>query len=91
MSYCLRENLYELAECIYEDALKGHLDSKKDMLGYDHPATLEYMKKLAKLYDDRDRFEDAKTLYLDWFLATEAKLGPNHADTRSAINDIAIF
>ena len=61
----------------------------KQLLGLDHPATLQCMNGLALSYLDLGRFDDARRLCEETLALQRTKLGPDHPDTLSTRSSLA--
>jgi serine/threonine protein kinase/tetratricopeptide (TPR) repeat protein len=64
------------------------VDTAKNGLGTDHPATLDAMGNLAQSYLAAGRLNDALPLYEKTLGLMRAKLGPNHPDTVAAMSNL---
>ena len=59
-------------------------------LGADHPDIFSITNNLPGLYTALERYDKAEPLFLHCFKIRTAKLGANHSDALSSINNLAI-
>jgi non-specific serine/threonine protein kinase/serine/threonine-protein kinase len=81
----LNLGLYDAGANLLEDAL----ESQRDNLGPEHPATLDVLSSLALLELERDRMTDAASLYSELLQSRRRVLGPDHPDTFKAMTGLA--
>jgi len=68
----------------YDEALRLHeetLAAREDMLGPDHPSTLEIKNNLAIDYSNVGRIKEAIRMHEETLAARVRVLGPDHPDT----------
>ncbi|KAI5778075.1 hypothetical protein EDC01DRAFT_675361 [Geopyxis carbonaria] len=65
------------------------LETRKRVLGPEHPDTLEIMKHLASAYRGQGRVEEAEELGLTVLEKRKRVLGPEHPDTLSSMSNLA--
>ena len=70
--------------------LSAAVEVIEDVLGPDHPNTLEARNHLAGAYDDIGRFSEAIELYERVLADQERVLGPDHPDTLTTRNNLAV-
>jgi non-specific serine/threonine protein kinase/serine/threonine-protein kinase len=76
--------LWSQAEPLLEQAL----ETRKRVLGDDHPDTLESMYGLADLYGNQGRYDEAEPLYLETLEIRMHVLGNDHPDTLDSIHNL---
>jgi serine/threonine protein kinase/tetratricopeptide (TPR) repeat protein len=64
--------------------------ARRDLLGPDHPDTLDTMSKLAVAYRDAGRLADALPLFEETLRLTKDKLGHDHPGTLTSMNNLAM-
>ncbi|KAK7002462.1 FabD/lysophospholipase-like protein [Favolaschia claudopus] len=65
------------------------LDSRKRLLGEEHPDTLLSMDNLARTYSDQGRWSDAEGLQVAVLESRKQLLGEEHPDTLLSMNNLA--
>jgi serine/threonine protein kinase/lipopolysaccharide biosynthesis regulator YciM len=65
------------------------LDTRKALLGPDHPSTLSSMNNLAVAYQEGGQLARALPLLEETLKKRKATLGPDHLDTLSTMNNLA--
>jgi non-specific serine/threonine protein kinase/serine/threonine-protein kinase len=78
--------LWSQAEPLLEQAL----ETRKRVLGDDHPDTLESMYGLADLYGNQGRYDEAEPLYLETLEIRMHVLGNDHPDTLMSMNRVGV-
>jgi tetratricopeptide (TPR) repeat protein len=78
---------YDEAEPLYLEAL----NTRRRVLGDEHPSTLTSINNLANLYYQQGRYDEALSLYLEDLNASRRVLGDEHPDTLISINNLAVF
>jgi tetratricopeptide (TPR) repeat protein/predicted Ser/Thr protein kinase len=77
--------LYDQGELLLERAL----ETRRRVLGGDHPDTLASMHSLGIVYWREGRYGEAERLYRDTIEARRRVLGEEHADTLATMNNLA--
>ena len=72
-----------------EPQLEAALETRKRVLGDEHPDTLSSMNNLAVLYWNQGRYDEAEPLYLETLETRKRVLGDDHPDTLSSMNNLA--
>ncbi|KAK7016816.1 hypothetical protein R3P38DRAFT_3561726 [Favolaschia claudopus] len=65
------------------------LDTRKRLLGEEHPDTLRSMNNLASTYSNQGRWSDAEELEVKVLEARKGLLGEEHPDTLLSMNNLA--
>jgi non-specific serine/threonine protein kinase/serine/threonine-protein kinase len=73
-----------------ETQLRRSLETRKRLLGDDHPYTLASTQNLAKLYKDQRRFDEAEELFLQALRGRERTLGPDDPSVLSSRGNLAV-
>ena len=58
------------------------------MLGKEHPSTLDSMSRLAVVYRDQGRYDEAEPLYTKTLEIRRRVLGEGHPDTLESVNNL---
>lgn len=66
------------------------LETRKRLLGEEHPDTLMSMKSLATTHWNQGRWTEAEVLQIRLCEAQRQVLGEKHSDTLASINDLAV-
>ena len=77
---------------LYEPAERYHrqtLETRRRVLGEDHPDTLSSMNSLANVYDNQGRYEEAEALHRQTLETRRRVLGEDHPNTLSSMNSLA--
>lgn len=74
------------AETVFRQALKG----QGEVLGQDHPETLNCVQWLGITLDQQGRYKDAEEMFVRARKGRERKLGPDHEDTLYSIQWLGI-
>ncbi|MDH3254004.1 MAG: serine/threonine-protein kinase [Acidobacteriota bacterium] len=74
-----------------EPQLVMALETRKRVLGDEHPETLSSINNLASLYQNQGRYAEAEPLYLTNIEAQKRVLGDDHLQTLSSMNNLAIL
>jgi tetratricopeptide (TPR) repeat protein len=77
--------LYDRGELLLERAL----ETRRRVLGGDHPDTLASMHSLGIVYWREGRYGEAERLYRETIEARRRVLGEDHADTLATMNNLA--
>jgi non-specific serine/threonine protein kinase/serine/threonine-protein kinase len=72
-----------------EPRLQHALDTRRRILGTDHPDTLASMHTLTALYFKQGRYDEAETLILEALEGLERVLGDNHWQTLDSMDTLA--
>ncbi|KZP17608.1 TPR-like protein, partial [Athelia psychrophila] len=80
-----RQGKYDDAEALYQRALVG----REQLLGADHPATLDTVNGLAILYWRQGGYGKAEPLYQRALTGREQQLGADHPDTLGTVHYLA--
>jgi len=64
---------------------------RKEVLGADHPDTLETVSNIAELHDRLDEREEAERLYRDVLAQAERALGATHSVTLASVSGLAVL
>ncbi|KAH7010788.1 uncharacterized protein B0I36DRAFT_210186, partial [Microdochium trichocladiopsis] len=83
--YMLMIGEYSRAEVLGEEAAQ----TRKNILGPDHPDTLTSMANLASTYCNQDRWDEAEKLEVEVMETRKAKLGADHPDTLNSMGNLA--
>jgi tetratricopeptide (TPR) repeat protein len=78
---------YELAEPLFVSCL----DTRKRVLGENHPSTLVSVNNLALLYRDQGKYELAEPLFVSCLDTSKRVLGENHPSTLASVNNLALL
>jgi tetratricopeptide (TPR) repeat protein len=65
------------------------VETKKKMVGPEHPNTLKSINNLASTYRNQGRWEEAETLEVQVLEIIKRVLGPEHPNTLKSINNLA--
>lgn len=84
-SYLHGRGVYSEARLFFERAL----DISEEMLGPEHPHTMEILNNLALLIQAQGDRSGARPLYERVLATNEKALGPEHPDTANALNNLA--
>jgi len=76
---------YAEAEPLYLETL----ETRKRVLGDDHPDTLHSMNNLAIVYLDQGRYAEAEPLHLETLETRKRVLGDDHPNTLASMNNLA--
>jgi hypothetical protein len=79
------QKFYSKAEALYDEALQ----TRKKVLGDEHPDTLTSINGLATLYCAQGRYSEAESLYNETLMLRKKVLGWEHPDTLTSMNDFA--
>jgi tetratricopeptide (TPR) repeat protein len=83
--YSRGQGRYAIAEMM----LKMSQDTRKTVLGPDHPNTLTSMSNLASTYWNQGRWKEAESLGLQVMEASKTVLGPDHPNTLTSMGNLA--
>jgi serine/threonine protein kinase/tetratricopeptide (TPR) repeat protein len=72
-----------------EALLKAALETRRRVLGDEHPDTLESMNGLAGLYFNQGRYAEAEPLFRSAYEMRRRVLGEEHRDTLKSMNNLA--
>ncbi|KAF2727499.1 hypothetical protein EJ04DRAFT_505634 [Polyplosphaeria fusca] len=72
---------------MYRQALQG----TEEVLGRNHPKTLDKVSNLGNLYAEEGRLDDAERMYNRALRGIEDELGSNHPLTLLALEDLSNF
>ena len=67
-----------------EKLIRDALDKFEDVMGADHPYTLEALDGLTRNLIEQERFEEAEPVALDNLAGRKARFGADHARTAGA-------
>jgi serine/threonine-protein kinase len=73
-----------------EQQAKRALETRRRVLGREHPSTLQSMTSLANAYSRQHRQADAEALYREAVEIQKRVLGPEHPSTLMSMNGLAI-
>ncbi|ORY50598.1 TPR-like protein [Rhizoclosmatium globosum] len=76
---------YEKAEPMLIECL----ETKKRVLGQDHPDTLSSLNNLALLYKSQGKYEQAEPMYIECLETSKRVLGQEHPDILSSLSNLA--
>jgi hypothetical protein len=65
------------------------IETRKTVLGVDHPSTLTSMANLASTYSNQGRWDDAEKLEVQMIETRKTKLGADHPDTLTNMANLA--
>jgi tetratricopeptide (TPR) repeat protein len=65
------------------------VETRRRVLGVQHPGTLTSMSNLARLYQEREKYGRAETLYASVLEIRRRVLGPRHPNTASVLASLA--
>jgi serine/threonine protein kinase/tetratricopeptide (TPR) repeat protein len=65
------------------------VEIRQDVLGEEHPDTLNSMNNLANLYWSQNRYDEAEPLHLETLETQRRVLGDDHPDTLNSMNNLA--
>jgi len=65
------------------------METRKTVLGPEHPSTLASMNNLASTYQDQGRWNEAEKLNVQVMEIRKTMLGPEHPDTLVSMNNLA--
>jgi tetratricopeptide (TPR) repeat protein len=72
-----------------EDSLRQVMETRKRVLGTEHPDTLTSMANLASTYRNQGRWDQAEELEVQVMETSKRLLGPEHPDTLTSIANLA--
>jgi tetratricopeptide (TPR) repeat protein len=82
-----KQGRYAEAEPLYLETL----ETRKRVLGDDHPDTVVSMNGLAKLYQILGRYDEAEPLYLETLETRKRVLGDDHPHIALTLYNLACF
>lgn len=81
--------------CLYSDGRYNEaefsrvMETRKRVLGAEHPDTLTSMANLASTYGNQGRWKEAEELEVQVVKTSTRVLGPEHSDTLTSMNNLA--
>jgi tetratricopeptide (TPR) repeat protein len=91
--------LWKLGMCLYQEgrfsaaekAFLQVMETRKRMLGPEHPSTLASMSYLANTYRKKGRWDEAEELHMQVVETAKKVLGPEHPHTLASIGNLAVI
>ena len=89
--------MHDVGRCLYSDGRYNEaeelevqvMETRKQVLGPEHPDTLTSMGSLASIYWNQGRWKEAEQLELQVIETQKQVLGPEHPDTLTTISNLA--
>ncbi|KAJ3044015.1 Kinesin light chain 3 [Rhizophlyctis rosea] len=79
------QGLYDKAQPLYTESL----ETRRSVLGEDHPLVLTSMSNLARLHHHQGDYQPAEKLYIECIDGRRQVLPENHEDTFAALGNLA--
>jgi tetratricopeptide (TPR) repeat protein len=78
---------YDVAEPLFERCL----ESRKQLLGAEHPLTMQSSNNLASVYHDMGKYDAAESLFQECLEARSRVCGEDHPDTLTCASNLALL